>query len=115
MAHGRKMEGDETWHAETASLAGDSNRSESILTIENEVHNKKRSGFTARHVGTPMTPPASPKERSRQLDKLDRRRHGNGKDLTLRHELAQRDDGQCLEEEPRSLCRSAAPSPAMKL
>jgi hypothetical protein len=112
MAHGRKTEGEETWHAETASLAGDSNRSESILTIENEVPNEKRSGFTARHVGTPMTPPASPKERSRQLDKLDRRRHGNGKDLTLRHELAQRDDGQCLEEEPRSLRRSAAPSPS---
>jgi hypothetical protein len=112
MAHGRKTESDETWHAETASLAGDSNRSESILTIENGVPNEERSGFTARHVGTPMTPPASPKERSRQLDTLGRRRHGNGKDLTLRHELAQRDDGQCLEEEPRSLRRSAAPSPS---
>ena len=112
MAHGRKTEGEETWHAETASSAGESNRSESILTIENEVPNEKRSGFTTHHNGTPMTPPASPKGRSRQLDALDRRRHENGKDLTLRHELAQRDDEQCLQEETRSLRRSAAPSPS---
>ncbi|KAG9195109.1 hypothetical protein G6011_00229 [Alternaria panax] len=114
MAHGKRLEGEETWLSETTSSAGSSSRAGSVRTIENGSRAGRRNDFAAHGIRTPMTPPASPKEPSRGLDTHERRHHGNVDDPTLRYELAQHND-KPSPEKPRSLRRSAAPSPSQSM
>jgi hypothetical protein len=115
MAHEKKTEAEQTWVSDTAPSAGDPDRVESRRTIENRSHKERHNDFAARDLGTPMTPPDSPKDLPRRQDTHERRGRENGEDSTERYELAQYDDDQLSRNVRRRVHRSAAPSPSQSM
>ncbi|CAG5152916.1 uncharacterized protein ALTATR162_LOCUS2961 [Alternaria atra] len=115
MAHEKKTEAERTWISDTAPSAGDLDRVESRRMIENRSHKEKHNDFAARDLGTPMTPPDSPKNSLRRPNTHERRGRENGEDSTQRYELAQYDDDQLSRNVRTRVHRSAAPSPSQSM
>jgi hypothetical protein len=107
MAHGKRVEAEESWLLETAPLAGDRDRTGKVRSMGKE---------RPRHdTGAYLTPPESSRGSSGQRNTHERRGRNGDRDPTSRYELALRDDDQSTQEEQRRTRRSAAPSPSQSM
>jgi hypothetical protein len=113
MAHGKKLEGEETWLSEATSSTGDLDRAQSMHTIEHGPSKERRNGFSG-----PITPPESPKSALIRQNTQQRMGHNDYDDPTLRYELTQHDDNKSSKsskEDRGRMRRSAAPSPSQSM